>query len=401
MSGRLPSNSRFQYDVAVIGAGPAGSMAAMALAHQGASVVLLEKESLPRYKVCGGGLLARARHLLPADLFFPIEREIYAAELNLLDSDRHFVVRRDFPVVTMVMRSDFDNALVEYAQRKGAHVRAGCEVKSIEPEAKGVILRTTNGTVSARFAIAADGAKGAVMKKLGLVDSRYAIPAVEWEIRVDDATFERFSKTARFDYGATPHGYGWIFPKKDHLSVGLLTVQRGRYPLKKAAEDYIYRILDRSSVLDVVQHGFVIPVEPQRGSLVHRRLVLTGDAAGFADPLTAEGITHALLSGQLAAQAILQGDFDETKVADSYQREVSARILKELRLARLLANGLYMKPWFRNPVMRWFGHSFCEAMTNVITGSRTYQELLLNPTKYVKLVAKARFTRNKPVHDEV
>lgn len=400
MSGRPPANSRFQYDVAVIGAGPAGSMAAMALAQRGASVVLIEKDPLPRYKVCGGGLLARARQLLPADLAFPVEREIFAAELNLLDIDRHFVVRRDFPVVTMVMRADFDNALVEYAQRRGAHVRAGCEVKSIEPEAGGVTLRTTAGKVSARFVVAADGAKGAVMKKLGLVDSRYSIPAVEWEVRVDDATFDRYSKTARFDYGATPHGYGWIFPKKRHLSVGLLTVQRGRFPMKKAAEDYIYRFIDRASVLEVVQHGFVIPVEPQRGSLTLRRIMLTGDAAGLADPLTAEGITHALLSGQLAAKAIVEGDFDEAKVANIYQREVSARILKELRLARLLAKGLYLKPWFRNPVMRWFGHPFCEAMTNVITGARTYQELLLNPTKYVKLVARSRLTRNKPVHEE-
>src|SRR4051794_38793738 len=108
-----------KYDVAIIGAGPAGAAAAITLARRGISVCILERKSLPRYKTCGGGILHRALPLLDVDVKSVTERQCFDVEMNI---NRHlrFCVRRDVPIVTMVMRDRFDQLLVQSAQKHGA-----------------------------------------------------------------------------------------------------------------------------------------------------------------------------------------------------------------------------------------------------------------------------------------
>src|ERR1043166_352517 len=108
------------YDVAVVGAGPAGASAALDLARQGVNVVIIEKAALPRYKTCGGGVVGRAMRFLPVDIRAAIEQECYYAELNLLDHNLHFTTQREDPIVSMTMRDQLDYQLVEAARAAGA-----------------------------------------------------------------------------------------------------------------------------------------------------------------------------------------------------------------------------------------------------------------------------------------
>jgi flavin-dependent dehydrogenase len=114
--------------------------------------------------------------------------------------------------------------------------------------------------------------------------------------------------------------------------------------------------------------------------------LLAGDAAGLVDPVTAEGITHAILSGQLAAAAITESRFDAAGVSRRYQSLLEEHILGELRAARFLARVLYHHPRIRHGAFRFNGQKLCEFVTNVIMGHASYREALKRPASYFKLL---------------
>jgi len=373
------------YDVAVIGSGPAGASAALPLATAGARVALIEKAGLPRYKTCGGGVVRRAIRLLPVDVEGAIQRQCHTAELNVLDAGLHFLTRRTEPIVSMTMRSEFDFSVVAAAKAAGAEIRENSEVVDVVADGESVKLETTKGTIRARFVVAADGATGMLARKAGPRDGRQLIPALECEVSVSDHDLERFSQTARFDFGVVPFGYAWVFPKRSHLSIGVLTMRRAPVNLNDMFARYLH-LIGIEQTQNIERHGFLIPVRPRRGPLVDRRIILTGDAAGLADPVTGEGITFAIQSAQMAAQALVGADFKESRVAEAYQTELAKSILPELRIGRLLARALYDSPNLQRWLFQHYGQRFSEAVTDVIMGDKTYRGILSNPLSYLKLL---------------
>ncbi len=301
------------FDVAIVGSGPAGGSAALVLAQRGLKVVLLERARLPRYKTCGGGLV--------------VERRCERAELHLLDAGLHYHATRDAPIITMTMRDRLDLAVASVAAAAGADLRAPCPVTGATANPGGVRLDTAGGPLTAAFVLAADGAASTMARLAGWHDGRHLIPALEYEIQVDDRTFERFARSPRFDIGIIPYGYAWVFPKAAHLSVGALTTRRGPMNL-------------------------------------HRHL-------------TAEGISFAVQSGRLAADAILAGGLDPGRVAAAY-RTALAPLLGELRVARALARVLYRHPRARRWLFGRIGQRFVEAITDVCGGARTYRSAAIH-----------------------
>ncbi len=207
-------------DVIVVGAGPAGSTCARQLARSGLAVTIVDKDPSPRYKTCGGGLIGRARRLIECDLAPVIERECRAAEMSLAGVS--FRVERDEPLVSMTMRAELDQRLLDAALSDGAELRAPCELRGLRSVRGGVALQTTLGELRARYAVAADGALSPTARAAGWPEHRRGVPAIESEIRIDPTSFERFSGSARFDFGVPATGYAWVFPKREHLSVGCL-----------------------------------------------------------------------------------------------------------------------------------------------------------------------------------
>ena len=378
-------DGRRLYDVAVIGGGPAGSTVALFLAKQGVNVAVLEKCSVPRYKTCGGGVVQRAMRLLPASARGAVERECFAAELHLSDSDLHFSVSRPRPIVFMTMRDRLDFSLLSSAADAGASVYTGRQLIDLRHENGVVELQTNRGSLSAHFAVAADGTTSLTARKAGWMERLNVMPALESEIWVDDSTLEKFSRGARFDLGVIDHGYAWVFPKREHLSVGLLSTRRGRADLRGFLERYL-KLLSVKRIDRVEHHGYVIPSGPRKGPLVLGRVILVGDAAGLVDPMTAEGITYAVWSGQLAARAIIDGDFSEDRVKHIYETAVEEAILPELRYGRLLARVIYGASWIRTSFLGLYGDRLIEALTNVFIGEKTYGGYMRDPANYLKLL---------------
>ena len=361
------------FDVAVVGSGPAGTTAARVLAERGLKVVLLERAALPRYKTCGGGLVARAFKLLPSEVHRVVERNCAVAELHLLDRDLHFRAERPTRFIAMTMRDRLDETLAAAAVAAGAELRAPCRVTGVHPENGGVRLDTDGAPVTASFVIAADGAKSDVARLAGWNDGRHSIPALEYEVQVDDATLDRFACAPRFDVGLVPYGYAWVFPKATHLSVGVLTAHRGAINLHHHLENYLRTI--GLAPRSVQRHGFVIPIQPRGGPLAQGRVLLTGDAAGLADPLTAEGISPAARSGRLAAEAI-HGAWkvgpEPGRVRAAYAALLRP-MLADLRVGRWLARLLYDHPHARAWIFRRMGQRLVDAITDVFLGERTYR----------------------------
>ncbi len=374
-----------EYDVAVVGAGPGGSAAALALSRGGLRVAILEKAVPPRDKTCGGGLLGRTLGLLPLDVRAVVERECFSAELHHHGPALSFTTRRERPVVSMVMRDRFDHLLTAAAQDAGATLFSGAPVLSVTPRAESVELKTKAGAFTARFVIAADGVGSVVARQCGMPELRHVIPALECEVTVDAARFEKFRHAARFDFGLTPHGYAWVFPKRGHLSIGVLTTRRGSCNLNSEYARYLAQ-LGLGGPLAEVRHGYMIPLSPREGLFDSPRVLLIGDAAGLADPLLAEGISGAIRSGQLAAEAILETGDDDAATRRAYRARLEATLLPELRIARVLARTIYDFPRVRSWLLRRHGQRLSERLTQIVMGESSYRETVRRPGNYAKLL---------------
>lgn len=359
------------FDVAVIGAGPSGALASYHLSKAGLSVLLIEKESLPRYKTCGGGLVYRARKLVPALKDDIIDRECFEINWGIKNDNIHFRVERPYPILSMVMRDKLDKHIVDSAVKEGTTLMDRTTLKSIETNGL-MTLDTSRGKFNSKMIIGADGALGITARLAGFNDGRYLIPALEAEVKVSADVFPNYEKTVRFDVGAVDQGYGWVFPKRKHLSIGIASEKRGNIGLKSVYNKYI-ELLGLDNILSEEIHGFQIPIKT-REQFSGRGVLLTGDAAGLADPLVAEGISHALISGKLAAEAVIQGNLKWTNVENIYNLKLKKEIVAQTNTGRLLSQLFYRYPRLRKYVLNRKGERLTEYFTDVFSGIRRYPQ---------------------------
>lgn len=368
------------FDVAIIGSGPAGASAAIKLAEKGISTVIIEKETLPRYKTCGGGFAYRGRRKMPFDVSEVIEKEFFRVDAYFKKAGVHVFSERTEPVISMVMRDDFDKFLVDKAKEKGITLLENHKLKNIT-FAENIILHTSQGDVKTKFVIAADGVLSVTAKLSGWEETRLLIPALEYEVEVHKEDYERLSKSVRLDFDAIPMGYGWSFPKKNHLSIGLASFRKLKVDFKQLYREYLTDTLGIKEVINEEMHGFQIPVSPRTDGFVKKNVFLVGDAAGFADPLTAEGISNAIFSGVMAAEALIEGDLDSELSAEIYNKKLNESLIPELKTGVRLSKLFYENEKIRNFLIKKYGDKICEAMTQILMGERTYPK---NITKKIK-----------------
>ena len=374
------------YEVAVIGSGPAGAMAAYYLAEKGISTVIIEKETLPRYKTCGGGLVFRGRRKLPFDISSVVDREFFEIKLYFEGEKTPLSSKREVPLISMVMRDGFDNFLIEKAKSVGAHLKQEHKLIAIT-FGETPILHTSAGDFHAKMIIAADGALSPTAKLAGWKETRKLIPALEYEVEVNPADFERLSKEVRFDMDSIPHGYAWSFPKKNHLSLGIASTRRKKIDLKAYYKKYLEK-LEIKEVLSEKSHGFQIPITPRTDGFYRNNVFLIGDAAGFADPITAEGISNSLWSGKLAAEAISESGLTPYKAGEIYQQKLEEDMLPEINTSQTAAKWFYSFRIIRNMLLKRYGDFAMSLMTDLYLGDKSYPKNLMKIIKSKILEAK-------------
>jgi geranylgeranyl reductase family protein len=364
------------YDVIVVGAGPAGASSAYHLARAGFKTLMLEKEKMPRYKPCGGGLTAKVRRALDFDFSPAVEQTITAASVAYA-SDR---MRLEFetPVAWCVMRDKFDMLLAQRAANAGADVRDGQPAIRIDFDAGGADVVTAGEKLRTRLVVGADGANGLVRRAAAFPLHNRIIAALEAEMEAEDAALEEWQGALHLDFGAIPWGYSWIFPKAKHLSVGIGALMRGRpHPdLRAELGRYVGWEPSLRHARYRLTRGHRIPIGGKSSTYHSPRAVLVGDAAGVADPFTGEGIYYALLSGLIAAEeiarAIQRGDGLDLS---GHTRRINAEINSDLRTAWLFTNIFSRMPSRAYRVFKRSG-STRTAVTEMVNGSHSYGQML-------------------------
>ena len=290
-----------RYDVIVVGAGPAGSTTAYRLARAGARVCLLDRARFPRDKPCGGGLTLRAVRELPFSVEPVVEDRVDTLELGLRYG-RRWSGRAEGPLVLMTQRRWLDAFLAERATAAGAEFRDGVKVTEVDPA--GAV--TVGGErLEADVVVGADGANGVAARSLGPQALELGV-ALEGNVGYAHVSRERFGGRAVVELGVVPGGYAWVFPKGDHVNVGVGGWQSEGPHLRERLRELCGAFgIDEAAVRDVRGHRL-----PMRGAArrpAHGRVLLVGDAAGLVDPLSGDGMYEAFVSGRLAAETILAG----------------------------------------------------------------------------------------------
>ena len=330
------------YDVIVVGAGPAGSTTARECAERGLSVLLLEKAEFPRDKPCGGGVTPHAASMLPFSLDPVAERSIDTFLLSL-GRDKEMTRDSDETLVYMTQRSRLDAFLVEKAVDVGVTFVQRTQVRTIVRHSDHVQVTANGHTYEGRTLVGADGANGVVSKMTGLAVNPAHGVAIEGNITPPGGVPERWHSALGIDIGDLPGGYGWLFPKGDHVNIGLgawrYFAPRLREQLDELVEYYGFDPADLWGL-----RGHHLPLRSAESEMVVGNVVLVGDAAGLVDPMTGEGITNAFHSGRLAAEHIHAYVNGETRDLAGYAAAVQREVIPGLRLSRKLHDVFHLTP---------------------------------------------------------
>jgi geranylgeranyl reductase family protein len=365
-------------EVIVAGTGPAGSTAARRLACAGVRVLVLERDELPRQKPCGGGISTRVYARFPWLSSALTRIPTHPVSSLYLEGPSGGIFRMEAkgPAVVLIRRIEFDFLLATLAREAGADIVAPAAIAQASQDASGVTLRTRDGReFRAPIVIAADGVNSVVARRLGLNPgwprAKLALDMMEETPAYMLRAAEPETLSVFYGYGGA-HGYAYIFPKPAHVNVGIGYV----LPYFKEQVDVTPYDLQRTFVGDLLARGlvagesrrehftpFLIPIGGPLKTTADGRVLLAGDAGGFVNGFSAEGIYYAMVTGELAADAVLASrtaaGFDPARARRAYVRAWRHEVGAELRDSVLIQKYLFNSP---------------ERMDRVVRGAQTRPE---------------------------
>jgi geranylgeranyl reductase family protein len=359
-----------KYDALIVGGGPAGSMAAIQLIGSGLRVAILDRAQFPRIKPCGGGISCRVYRR-----FAKLEDVLKSVPTNLVhklvfESPSGDAVEfiSDGPLYAMIRRLEFDNALLNHCKAGGIEVREDVTVSRVEVVADGVRLTSSaNEEFFADLVIGADGVNSTVAVQTGMRGpwrhNQIAIDGTEESLRTSLGG-SHDTMYVYYGYGGG-YGYGYLFPKASHVNVGV-GYFLGHYKRDVSQKPYVQHLdfLDHLKTTKVLSgqsqrenfHAYVLPVGGPLERISRDRILLAGDAAGFVNGFTAEGIYYAMVSGEHAGQTALhaiQTRNVSVEFLRRHDRACETEIGPELRKSVTLQKRLFANPALIDSVVRF------------------------------------------------
>ena len=336
------------WDVVVVGAGPAGSSAARAAVEAGAArVLLLEKAELPRYKTCGGGLIGYSRRSLPAGFEIPVRQRIDAITFTLNGQKERTRRDRAGDLLVLVNRAEFDLALAKAAVDVGVVLRTGSAVTALEQDEAGrsVLTLADGEQVLANAVVGADGSASRIGRYVGVRCAQVDL-GLEAEIQVPPKVADEWANRVLVDWGPLPGSYGWVFPKGDVLTVGVINARGEGEATRKYYRDFIER-LGLAEYPTVSDSGHLTRCRESGSPLSRGRVLVAGDAAGLLEPWTREGISFALRSGTLAGKSAAELAGRPEAAGDAgYTEAVEELLGDEMRAGRAMLKLFERHPGF-------------------------------------------------------
>jgi geranylgeranyl reductase family protein len=321
------------YDVIVVGAGPAGSTAAKYLAEKGFNVLLVDKERFPREKPCGGGIpINTFKRFSYLNEYKLIECYSYGGFIHSPSLKYSMKFSSEQPIVAMVSREEFDNGLVNIAIDSGTQFMDGKKVQDLQITDDKVRITLQDGSyLESKMLVGADGIPSIIAKRSGLASKEKMVNVCifqEYEVGekiMDEYSTEKRLSHIHLQYDGVP-GYAWIFPKKDRFNIGIGEFMPYRkHSTKKVRLIDVYKsyfqLLKQKRLvpkdLDIGKcKGGIVPVFPL-DKTYSNRLILCGDAAGFINPISGGGIYFAMASGEIASKIITKA-FESENFYSSY-----------------------------------------------------------------------------------
>lgn len=329
------------FDCIIVGAGPAGATASYFLAKKGHSVLLLEKQSLPRYKPCGGGVSPAIAQWFDFDFTPVIETTVSTVQYTWKLGDPVETQLKQMEPMWMVKRDKFDYLLAQQAQIAGAQLKDNTEVTAIAFTNNSWQVTTSQGTFTASYLIAADGVKGPMAGWLGFKPGQEFIGAT---LEVTTSMAKETPNRAYFDFGGLKNGYIWNFPKSDGY-----TISAGCFKGKSQPQEIQQQLINyaREFGLDLSNsqyNEYALSIWTENQPLHTHQAILAGETAGICDPLIGEGIRPSILTGVKAAEAINKALAGDEQALANYSQIIREEWGSDMLLASRLAGIFYQFP---------------------------------------------------------
>ncbi|MEM8602442.1 MAG: geranylgeranyl reductase family protein [Cyanobacteria bacterium P01_H01_bin.121] len=364
------------YDCIVVGAGPAGAATAYHLAKQGRSVVVLEKESLPRYKACGGGISPQIAKWFDFSFEPVIVGRIDQFQFTWKLEDPVKAVIDTSEPMWLIERQSFDHYLVEQAQQCGAVFKDATPATGITFHGDQWDVSTPAGTLTARYLVAADGATGPTAAWLGEKGRKTRTAYV---VEIPKIPTKEASHQGHVEFGLLKNGYIWAFPKQSGWTISA-AVFRGGEPknLPAILKQYIQYL--GGDPQQAQFHTTQLYAWDGDRPLHKQQALLVGETAGLVDPFSGEGVRPALLSGTRAAEAINAALAGDRQALAEYTNRLKTEWLEDMSWSAKIAAVFYRIPGvaYQIGVKR---PSARARMGKILSGELRYSEIAIRAIK--------------------
>lgn len=298
-----------KYDVIVIGAGPSGCTPGYLLSEKGLDVLIIDREEFPRQKLCAGLITWKTRNLLEKlfeikfDAQFSIEN--ISKDFYIYEKSEEKIFQTSPEPFYFVNRTIYDMELISMVNKKKCVFLFNSPVIDIDIH-KNIVTTKSGKLFKGRIIIGADGVNSLVRRK---ICPRYPFKhnlsaAFQMDVPIDKVNPKYQSPSLKMFFGDVKHGYGWIFPHKEHFVVGMGGLIRKNRKLRNIYLSFLKNVVELNKEMELSLKSHLVPFGNFIEEPGFKNILLVGDAAGFVDPFTGEGIYYAHKSSELASKAI-------------------------------------------------------------------------------------------------